>query len=43
MQLDAIELAELKREILLKIVDDVPELIPKDFVTLFQEIQNIST
>ena len=31
----------LKSEILLKVVDDVPQLLSKDFILLFQEIQNI--
>jgi hypothetical protein len=31
---------QLKQEILSKIIGDVPELIPKDFVFLFQKIQN---
>ena len=30
---------QLKREILLKVIDDVPILIPKDFLLLFQKIQ----
>jgi hypothetical protein len=30
----------LKNEILSKVIDDLPELIPKDFLTLFGSIQN---
>lgn len=33
--------AHLKQEIILKVVDDIPTLIPKDFVLLFQKIQNV--
>lgn len=32
---------ELKREILKKVIDDVPSLISTDFISLFQEIQNV--
>lgn len=32
---------ELKLEIIAKVIDDVPSLIPYDFVHLFKEIQNI--
>jgi hypothetical protein len=35
--------AELKREILQKVVDDLPQLLSIDFVSLFREIQNINT
>lgn len=31
---------ELKRTILLKVVDDIPQLISMDFIYLFQDIQN---
>lgn len=31
---------ELKQEILSKVIDDIPALIPKDFLLLFQKIQN---
>jgi AAA15 family ATPase/GTPase len=31
---------QLKREILLKVVDDIPQLLSKDFISLFQTIQN---
>jgi hypothetical protein len=31
---------ELKKEILNKVVDDIPELIPFDILELFQSIQN---
>jgi AAA15 family ATPase/GTPase len=34
---------QLKQEILLKVIDDIPELIPKDFVLLFQKIQNFNS
>lgn len=34
---------ELKREILRKVVDDLPHLLSIDFVSLFREIQNINT
>ncbi|CAD5984007.1 AAA family ATPase [Planktothrix agardhii 1029] len=30
---------QLKNEILLKVIDDIPSLIPKDFLLLFQNIQ----
>lgn len=30
---------QLKREILLKVIDDIPALIPKDFLLLFRKIQ----
>lgn len=30
----------LKREILLKVVDDIPQLISADFICLFRDIQN---
>jgi predicted ATP-binding protein involved in virulence len=33
--------SHLKLEIITKVIDDVPSLIPYDFVCLFQEIQNI--
>ncbi|MBE8990161.1 AAA family ATPase [Nostoc sp. LEGE 12450] len=33
---------QLKKEILSKVIDDVPELIPKDFIVLFQEIQDFN-
>lgn|GEM_PF-6074390 len=33
---------QLKREILLKVIDDIPALIPKDFIQLFHTIQNFS-
>jgi hypothetical protein len=33
--------AELKKEILRKVVDDIPKLIPRDFMLLFQAIQNV--
>jgi hypothetical protein len=32
---------QLKYEILSKVVDDVPVLLPKDFIPLFHEIQNV--
>jgi ABC-type branched-subunit amino acid transport system ATPase component len=32
--------SQLKQEIITKVVDDIPALIPKDFISLFQEIQN---
>jgi AAA15 family ATPase/GTPase len=32
---------DLKLEIITKVIDDVPSLIPNDFVHLFKEIQNI--
>jgi hypothetical protein len=32
---------DLKMEIIAKVIDDVPSLIPNDFVHLFKEIQNI--
>lgn len=32
---------EFKREIIKKVIDDIPSLISKDFVSLFQEIQNV--
>ena len=32
---------DLKLEIIVKVIDDVPSLIPYDFVNLFKEIQNI--
>jgi len=31
----------LKLEIITKVIDDVPSLIPYDFVCLLKEIQNI--
>jgi hypothetical protein len=31
---------QLKREILLKVVDDIPQLLSKDFISLFLTIQN---
>jgi len=34
---------DLKLEIIAKVIDDVPSLIPYDFVHLFKEIQNIET
>jgi ABC-type cobalamin/Fe3+-siderophores transport system ATPase subunit len=34
--------AELKREILLKVVDDMPQLLSVDFMSLFSEIQNVN-
>jgi predicted ATP-binding protein involved in virulence len=34
--------AELKREILLKVVDDMPQLLSVDFISLFSEIQNVN-
>jgi hypothetical protein len=33
---------ELKKEILKKVVDDMPELLSKDFIPLFQKIQNVN-
>jgi hypothetical protein len=33
---------ELKREILLKVVDDIPQLLSKDFVSLFLTIHNLT-
>jgi hypothetical protein len=33
---------ELKREILLKVVDDIPQLLSKDFISLFLTIQNLT-
>ena len=33
---------QLKREILLKVIDDIPALVPKDFVLLFHKIQSFS-
>ncbi|MEH2394484.1 MAG: DUF4435 domain-containing protein [Nostoc sp.] len=33
---------QLKREILLKVIDDIPALIPKDFVLLFNKTQGFS-
>ncbi|MFM2311724.1 MAG: hypothetical protein RLZZ04_1000 [Cyanobacteriota bacterium] len=37
------ESQQLKKEILSKIIDDIPALIPKDFVLLFQKIQDFGT
>ncbi|MBD1935724.1 AAA family ATPase [Microcoleus sp. FACHB-68] len=34
---------KLKREILLKVVDDIPQLLSKDFISLFSAIQNVNT
>jgi hypothetical protein len=33
--------SELKLEIIAKVIDDIPSLIPYDLVCLFKEIQNI--
>lgn len=33
---------QLKQEVLLKVIDDIPALIPKDFVLLFNKIQGFS-
>lgn len=34
--------AQLKMEIISKVFDDIPSLIPKDFIFLFQDIQNVN-
>ena len=31
---------DLKKEVILKVVDDIPELIPIDLLELIKEIQN---
>jgi hypothetical protein len=35
--------SQLKLEILRKVVDDIPTLIPKDLISLFNEINNVET